>query len=119
MGSHTSTRNSSVIHAGFYYNTNSIKAQMCKQGNQSLTQYCIDNKLPLRNTGKFLVPRSRDDMDRIYEIKSQGDQNGVEMEMMDVTQALKIEKYLKIYDKNYEFLYSPTTKVGDSYALMK
>ena len=41
------------------------------------------------------------------------------MEMMDVTQALKIEKYLKIYDKNYEFLYSPTTKVGDSYALMK
>ncbi len=34
---HTSTRNSAVLHAGFYYGTNSIKAKICKDGCSKLT----------------------------------------------------------------------------------
>ena len=34
LGTHASTRNSSVIHAGFYYSTESFKAKFCKLGNQ-------------------------------------------------------------------------------------
>ncbi len=55
LGLHTSTRNSSVLHSGIYYSTDSMKAKYCKRGNEMLTKYCLDNKLPLRNTGKFIV----------------------------------------------------------------
>lgn len=58
LGLHTSTRNSAVLHAGFYYASNTVKASLCKDGNRTLTQYCIDNKVLLRKTGKFLVARN-------------------------------------------------------------
>ena len=38
---------------------------------------------------------------------------------MDVNQALKIDKYLKVHNKDFQYLYSPTTKVGCSYSVMK
>jgi L-2-hydroxyglutarate oxidase len=33
LGTHTSTRNSSVIHSGIYYSTDSFKAKFCREGN--------------------------------------------------------------------------------------
>lgn len=43
LGLHTSTRNSAVLHAGFYYNKDSIKAKLCREGNKTLTSFCKDN----------------------------------------------------------------------------
>lgn len=37
LGLHTSTRNSAVLHAGFYYASNTVKASLCKEGNKTLT----------------------------------------------------------------------------------
>lgn len=65
LGLHTSTRNSAVLHAGFYYNTDSIKAKLCRDGNHQLTQYCIDNKIKLNHTGKFLVARNAAENQRL------------------------------------------------------
>ena len=35
-GVHASGRNSGVLHAGFYYSSDSLKAKFCKQGNLEL-----------------------------------------------------------------------------------
>ena len=47
FGQHQSTLNSGVIHSGIYYDEGTNKAKLCVRGNKLLTQYCIDNKLPL------------------------------------------------------------------------
>ena len=39
-GLHASGRNSGVLHAGFYYSPDSLKAQLTRQGNERLREYC-------------------------------------------------------------------------------
>lgn len=38
---------------------------------------------------------------------------------MNAEKALKIEKYLRVHDPNFNFLYSPTTRVADNKGIMK
>ncbi len=40
LGFHGSGRNSGVLHAGFYYSSDSLKAKFTHTGNQRLTEYC-------------------------------------------------------------------------------
>ena len=37
-GFHASGRNSGVLHAGFYYTADSLKARFCRDGNRMMTQ---------------------------------------------------------------------------------
>lgn len=55
VGAHTSGRNSGVLHAGFYYSTNSQKAIYSVLGNKYWRDYCEKYDIPIRKTGKFIV----------------------------------------------------------------
>src|SRR5262245_59700285 len=46
-GLHASGRNSGVIHAGFYYTADSLKAKFTRDGNRMLLQYCEEKKIPV------------------------------------------------------------------------
>jgi len=48
LGAHTSGRNSGVLHAGFYYATDSQKAKFCRLGNEQWTDFCLKNNIPIR-----------------------------------------------------------------------
>ena len=48
---HASGRNSGVLHAGFYYTEDSLKAKFTREGNMAMTAYCEDNNLPIRKCG--------------------------------------------------------------------
>ena len=37
---HSSGRNSGVLHAGFYYTADSLKARFTRDGNQQMREYC-------------------------------------------------------------------------------
>ncbi len=58
FGSVTSSRNSGVIHAGVYYDKDSMKAKFCADGNRRMYEYCQKFNVPHINTGKFIVATS-------------------------------------------------------------
>lgn len=45
-GRHASGRNSGVLHAGFYYTADSLKARFTRDGNRELSVYCAERASP-------------------------------------------------------------------------
>jgi L-2-hydroxyglutarate oxidase LhgO len=50
-GLHASGRNSGVLHAGFYYSPDSLKAKFTWTGNRLLTAYCEEKRISLNKCG--------------------------------------------------------------------
>ena len=61
VGYHASSRNSGVIHSGFYYRPNSLKAKFCVEGNKQLQNYCVVNNIPYKKTGTLVVGKTKID----------------------------------------------------------
>jgi L-2-hydroxyglutarate oxidase LhgO len=78
IGTHTSSRNSEVIHAGIYYPTGSLKAQLCVAGRRALYDYCARNDVPHRRIGKLLVATTEDEIPTLTAYKAQAEANGVD-----------------------------------------
>ena len=58
VGMHTSGRNSGVLHAGFYYASESWKAKYSVKGCYQWRRYCDKYDLPIQKTGKYVVMAS-------------------------------------------------------------
>lgn len=107
---HASGRNSGVLHAGFYYAADSLKARFTKQGNQALRQVCRDHNLRINDCGKLVVATSEADLAGLTELKRRGDVNGIALEWVSTTEAERIEPNVRTIDRA---LYSPTTGTVD------
>src|SRR5215510_12122869 len=55
IATETSSRNSEVIHAGLYYKTGSLKAQLCVEGRRKLYEYCRLHGVEAHKCGKLVV----------------------------------------------------------------
>lgn len=109
-GLHASGRNSGVIHAGFYYSANSLKAKLTRAGNQAMTAYCEAKKIPLNRCGKLVVAKDQDDLPQLDELLRRGKANGVPLESLTEEEARKIEPRVKTHQRA---IFSPTTTSTD------
>jgi L-2-hydroxyglutarate oxidase LhgO len=115
-GVHASGRNSGVLHAGFYYSPDSLKAKFCRLGNQELRKFCKENNLQILETGKVVVCQDKQDVVRLEELYRRGIINGVNIEILDSKDLEKIEPAAQTVDK---FIWSPTTAVGNPKDIIK
>ena len=82
VGMHTSGRNSGVLHAGFYYSTESMKAKFCRVGCKEWKEFCLDHNLPLKQCGKIVTAKAPAEMEYLKDLYNQGLKNGVDLHLI-------------------------------------
>ncbi len=115
-GQHASGRNSGVIHAGFYYSADSLKAKFTRDGNRLLHEYCDRKKIPVNRCGKLVVARDKSELPQMDELLRRGKLNGVELQSMTADEARIIEPRVKTYQCA---IFSPTTSTADPLQVLR
>lgn len=115
IGTHTSSRNSEVIHAGIYYPAGSLKAAACVAGRKRLYEYCAARGVPHRRCGKLIVATDEAQRGELERIRARAHANGVpEVDFVSREQVREWEPELRCVAA----LHSPATGIIDSHALM-
>jgi L-2-hydroxyglutarate oxidase LhgO len=113
---HSSGRNSGVLHAGFYYSSNSLKARFTREGNELLTDYCKKRGLKINECQKVVVAKNEEELERLFELEKRGKINGVDIKIIDEKELFEIDSNAKTY-KNA--LFSPKTSTIDPIEVSK
>ena len=115
IGVGISSRNSEVIHAGIYYPSGSLKAQVCVEGKQRLYAFCDERGVDYRRLGKLIVATDDGQCAALQTLLAQGRSNGVDdLQWLDADQARELEPAVSCVAA----LWSPSTGIVDSHALM-
>jgi L-2-hydroxyglutarate oxidase LhgO len=115
FGTHTSSRNSEVIHAGIYYPTGSLKARLCVAGRRALYRYCAGHDVNHNRIGKLVVATDPDQIAGLNKYQQQAEINGVDdLRMLTAGEIATLEPEVRAVAG---FL-SPSTGIIDSHGLM-
>jgi L-2-hydroxyglutarate oxidase LhgO len=115
-GLHASGRNSGVLHAGFYYTADSLKARFTRTGNRLMQEYCEAKGLRVNRCGKLVVARDETELPVLAELLRRGQANGVNVELISEREARGIEPRVKTF---HSALFSPSTATVDPVAVMQ
>jgi (S)-2-hydroxyglutarate dehydrogenase len=110
LGAHASGRNSGVLHAGFYYAPDSLKAALTRRGNQLLHEFCDAHGVTVRRCGKVVVTTSEDELPALRQLHARGRANGVDVQVIRPDELRELEPLASTVG---EALWSPTTSVAD------
>ena len=115
IGTETSSRNSEVIHAGIYYQVDSLKARFCIEGKNKLYEFCAEHGVPHRRCGKIIVATDESQVPAMHEIKERSAKCGVtDLEFLTAEDAKAMEPELFCHAA----LWSPSTGIIDTHTLM-
>jgi len=114
IGQGVSSRNSEVIHAGLYYPTGSLKAQLCVRGKALLYALCATHGVPHANVGKLVVATDESQHAALQTLARRAADNGVPAQWLSAAEARALEPALHCTAA----LSSPTTGIVDSHGFM-
>ena len=77
FGYHTSSRNSEVIHSGFYYPENSLKAKLCIKGNSMIYDFSKKHNINFKRCGKLVVCNNLNEIKQLEKLKIKAEKNGL------------------------------------------
>ena len=115
FGTHTSSRNSEVIHSGIYYPTGSLKARLCVSGRRALYRYCAEHGVAHRRIGKIVVATAEAQLATLSKYREQAEINGVDdLRLLSATELHELEPEVS----GVAGFLSPSTGIIDSHGLM-
>jgi len=109
VGKHSSGRNSGVLHAGLYYQPESLKAKVCVKGAKRLRSWCEAEKLPVLSCGKIITPQKPKLDSQLEFLLNRGQTNGATVELIDQQQFNELAP--DGYTSSGRALWSPNTCV--------
>ena len=115
IGSHTSARNSEVIHAGLYSPAGWLKTQLCTEGRRLLYSFCAAHGVAHRRCGKLVVATNAEQRPALETLAHNAEANGVEgLQLIEGSAARALEPALHAVAA----LHSTATGIVDSHAFM-
>lgn len=114
-GQGTSSRNSEVIHAGIYYPSGSLKAELCVKANPIIYDICEKYKVPFMKCGKLIVANGESEVKQLEGIIKHATSLGArDLEMVDLEKVHEFEPNVRADAA----IYSPSTGILDAHGLM-
>jgi len=103
---HSSGKNSGILHAGFYYTADSLKAKLTARGNKLMKEFCHKHNIKVNETGKLVVAKNEEEIEILFELEKRSKVNSAGAYIITEEEANKIDANAKTL--KYA-LYSPNT----------
>jgi len=88
---HQTGRNSGVIHSGIYYQPHSLKAKLCREGNESMIRFCQEHGLAYEVCGKLIVATDDSELPQLEKLHERGKENGIPVQMLTAAEVTEQE----------------------------
>jgi L-2-hydroxyglutarate oxidase LhgO len=115
FGQHISSRNSEVIHSGFYYPYNSLKSKLCIDGNKEIYNFSDKYNINYKKCGKMIVINDLNDETKLYDIYNNAKKCGLSgLKILNKKEAKEIEERVRCI----KALWIPSSGIVDSHGIM-
>jgi L-2-hydroxyglutarate oxidase len=91
---HQTGNNSGVIHSGIYYKPGSLKANLCREGCNSLVKFCQDHGIDHEICGKVIVATDAKELVLLENLYQRGLENGIKVAKLAAEQVKEIEPHI-------------------------
>ena len=115
LGKHASGRNSGVLHSGIYYDSHTLKAQVCAEGARRMKAFAATYGITCHHSGKVIVATSPEDLPVLERLLNNAQANGIRAERLDAQGIRQIEPHAGVYQQG---IYCPDTAVIDGQAVL-
>ncbi|HEY9620743.1 MAG TPA: L-2-hydroxyglutarate oxidase [Crinalium sp.] len=91
---HQTGNNSGVIHSGVYYKPGSFKAKFCRDGCNSMVEFCREHNIPHEVCGKVIVATEEKELPLLENLYQRGLQNGIPVTRITAEQVREYEPHV-------------------------
>lgn len=92
---HQTGNNSGVIHSGIYYKPGSLKAKLCRQGCQSMVEFCQKYEIDHDVCGKVIVATEPEELPLLDNLYKRGFANGIDSAKITAEEVKEIEPHVQ------------------------